>query len=210
MTSRVDVRRRARIVAILDHCRDAGVRPVHGSDLHVMAYMCDVLAPIWDLPTLDSRLLKTKSAPRFPALQRDIDRLVGAGVLSVGSAGKVRSGAIDRGTTTYELTPLATPVIEKLAAPEFEEEQRFIHEVVLALSGIEASSIQGLGLADLSYADPLVDADGLLELDGEAPTVAAATARRFRVVAPENIHLSDAQLVHLYVQHLYRSMRATG
>ena len=75
------LKRKIRLICILDAAAKAGLDPVPVAALHVIAYFADVLAPVWQLPVLDSVVLKQLRRPFFPRLQADLDYLVGSGVV---------------------------------------------------------------------------------------------------------------------------------
>ncbi len=76
------VKREMRLLGILDAAEIAGSSPLPISAVHVIAYLADVLAPVWDLPAiLTPSILKKVGRPFFPSLQSDLDGLVGCGVV---------------------------------------------------------------------------------------------------------------------------------
>ena len=84
------LRRRARILLLLRGARNAGLYPISILALHAYAYFSNVLAPVWDMPTLDGKILKRKGGPFYPVLQTDLDRLVGMGMVQISDVAHVR------------------------------------------------------------------------------------------------------------------------
>ena len=85
----------------------------------------------------------------------------------------------------------------------------FVREVVYAASGLGPSGIDDLGQVDAAYSDPLIDVGNVVDIDTEAGR-ANATARvalRFGELTQDSRELTDAELVHLYVRHLYARMQ---
>ena len=78
-----DVERKIRLIVLLSAAENAGLYPTPIRQLHVLAYLANVLAPVWNMPVLDGKLLKKKGGPFYPALQQDLDRLVGTGVVFI-------------------------------------------------------------------------------------------------------------------------------
>ena len=72
-----------RVLTLLDALSAAGLSPSTSRALHELAYLANVLAPVFDLPPLDASLLKRKSGPYYPARQQTVDRLVGRGLVEV-------------------------------------------------------------------------------------------------------------------------------
>ena len=77
------IRRRVRLVVLLDASREAGLDPLPTRRLHLIAYLANVLSPVWDMPSVDGTVLKRRGGPFYPDLQADLDRLVGLGVARV-------------------------------------------------------------------------------------------------------------------------------
>src|ERR1700687_2575811 len=74
-----ELQRRIRLLVLLSAAERAGLVPLRILRLHSFAYLSNVLAPVWDMPALDGKVLKRHGGPFYPALQRDLDRLVGMG-----------------------------------------------------------------------------------------------------------------------------------
>src|SRR5665647_1476855 len=110
----------------------------------------------------------------------------------------------------WRLPLLAAPILRKL--DEFESTYRMhalVREVVYAASAFGPEGIERLNDVDATYADPLVDYGGLIDMSGEPgsrnPT--AAFAQRFAALAPNSRTLGEGELLNLYVRHLYQRMR---
>src|SRR5712691_5617777 len=82
--------RRVRLVVLLAASERAGFGPMPVRDLHMLAYLVNVLAPAWDLPPLDGKVLKRREGVIYPQLQQDLDGLVGDGVVRVHDVSHVR------------------------------------------------------------------------------------------------------------------------
>ena len=85
-------RRQARILTLLDSATEAGLAPIGIIPFHAFAYLANVLAPVWDMPAMDGKILKRLGGPFYPVLQRDLDRLVGRGARP-NLGGRSRSGS---------------------------------------------------------------------------------------------------------------------
>jgi hypothetical protein len=205
--------RKLRLLAILDSCRHAGLSPTSIAVVHTIAYLADALAPVWDLPILDGQILKRKRHPFFPALQRDLDLLVGQGVVQVARVRYLPSE--DRNgwqlDAHYMLeSEFSERILSVARSHELQARKlKFIREVVYAASGLGSNGIDNLGEVDAAYSDPLVDVGGLLDID-TAPDRTNATAEvalRFSKLTQDSQDLTNAELVHLYVRHLYARMQ---
>lgn len=86
MSSSLDseiLRDRLHLLLLLDACEAADLAPVPLARLHALAYLANVLAPIWSLASTDGKVLKRDAGPFYPELQQQLDRLVGLGLVEV-------------------------------------------------------------------------------------------------------------------------------
>ena len=77
------VRRRIRLLMLLDAADYAGNSPLSVSRLHAFAFLADVLSPLYNLTALSGRIMKRRIGPYFPDLQWELDRLIGQGLVDV-------------------------------------------------------------------------------------------------------------------------------
>ena len=111
------VERRLRLISLLAISEESGLTPAPISNIHLLAYLTDALAPVWHLPVLDGQLLKRRRQPFFPSMQRDLDRLVGMGIVRVVRFDYVESEGIGgwRLDAEYEpVTDLVVPFFPRL------------------------------------------------------------------------------------------------
>jgi hypothetical protein len=205
--------RKLRLVAILDACPLVGLSPTSVTTLHTIAYLTDALAPVWNLPILDAQMLKLRRYLFFPSLQRDLDLLVGHGVVHV-SRVKYLPNEDGNGWRLDAYYTLESEFSERVlsVARSYERQARklkFVREVVYAASGLGTDGIDDLGQIDAAYSDPLVDVGGLVDLDTESGRAnrTARVALRFAALTQDSHDLTDSELVHLYVRHLYTRMQ---
>lgn len=205
--------RKLRLISILDACRFAGLSPTSVATVHTIAYLADALAPVWDLPILNGQILKRRRYPFFPTLQRDLDQLVGQGVSQVSRVKYVpnEDGGGWELDAHYSLeSEFAERILAVARSFELQEKKlKFIREVVYAASGLGPNGIATLGEIDAAYSDPLVDVGAIVDLDTESglKNATAQVALRFAKLAPDFRDLTNPELVHLYVRHLYARMR---
>jgi len=206
--------RRIRIISILRWAVPAGLSPVKLDIVHSLAYLADALSPVWNLPILDGQLLKT-TRPYFPALQHDLDELVGTGLVEVTRfkysplSASASSWGID---ADYVLREDRTqPIFDEITRhPEQVRGMEFVREVVFAASGLGVEGLIGIGGLDAAYSDPQVDLGGLLDVNpelGRSNKTAQAASRIATLISDSDHRFSDAELVHLYVRHLYSRMQ---
>lgn len=208
------IRRRVRLVIILDAAERAGLAPLPIMRLHTIAYLANVLAPVWDMPAIDGKILKRQGGPFYPALQQDLDRLVGQGVVAVSNLTHVDTGKGRwRLEGTYKLVgEMAQPILVFLE--ELADERRaaqFVRELVLALSALSDQEIDAVGREDATYADPRVGLGNVVDFgEWSKQNSSANAAERFASILPTQSHVSASEKVHLYVRHLQRRMANGG
>ena len=200
------LRRRVRLVMLLDSAEAAGLVPIKILRLHAFAYLSNVLAPVWDMPVLDGKVLKRRSGLFYPALQQDLDRLVGMGVATISGVGHVQDEDKRwRLEGAYRLhRPFADPILDALS--HFPEESRlgaFVLELGYALSGLSDGELDIAVIQDATYSNSLVTIDNIIEFDGYRENYSANVARHFDRVVPGG-NATPGEKLHLYVRHLHR------
>lgn len=74
---------RWRLILLLDACEAANLCPIPLNRLHALAFLANVLAPVWSAQSYDGKILKRKGGPFYPELQAQLDRLVGLGFVLI-------------------------------------------------------------------------------------------------------------------------------
>ncbi|WP_141721681.1 hypothetical protein [Micromonospora citrea] len=180
------------------------------SAVHTIAYFTDALAPIWDIPLVEGQVLKKKRVPISPELQAAIDELVGRAVFL---AGNVRHVPVDGSWSLdadYSLNAvLGRRIVDAMDRDlEYRRELAFVQEVVLALAGLGVPGLSVAAQADATYSDPNIDFGGIVDLDNsEEITRTSQVTKKFAELVGQNHRLTEAELTHLYVRHLYSLLR---
>ncbi len=131
----VSLRRRIRLIMLLHAAESAGLAPIGILQLHSIAYLSNVLAPVWELSPLEGKVMKRRGGPFYPALQHDLDELVSLGLASITNLGYVK-GDDDRWRLdgAFHLNhKFADPIIKQYR--QYESENRlatFIDELAYA------------------------------------------------------------------------------
>jgi hypothetical protein len=218
------LRRRARVLLLLDAAERAGVAPLDTYRLHALAYLADVLSPVWSLPAFDGVLLKAIGGPFYRDLQREIDRLVAMGLLEIRDLKyeeRPRNGARILGKYSLRFaSPHLEHVLSAIGAraasaaidPRDNRLHSFLVELAGALARLPNDEIDKAASADVTYSDPRVAANSLLEfndIDDEGKkNLSVATARRFNVFVPKGVNLSPGEQVYLYASYLGKRIHA--
>jgi hypothetical protein len=203
------VRRQLRLLAILLGARQAGVAPLPAKQLHTVAYFADALSPVWGLQILDSQLLKTRAGPFSPALQEDLDLLVGQGVVTASNVTHTRDddGAWRLSAEYHLNSQFADRIIARaLEFARFGSEFVYVREVVYATSRFDASSIGDAASSDAAYGNELIDFGGLVDIETfrEQVNQTSRVAKRFGELmrSEAEVTLAPSELIHLYVRAL--------
>lgn len=215
MTSRADdstgyLRRQVRLLLLLEAADKAGLSPLPVMRLHVLAYLSDVLSPVWNLEPFDGRVLKRQGGPFYPDLQHDLDRLVGRGLVGVVHVGHVRLGA-DRARIDghYALNHvLAKAVLDLLHGwPEEARLGSFIKELMLSVSSMKDEDIERAFQQDATYSSARTGRDNVIEFtDWDNYNHSAAAAEKMGELVPTRAEVGPSEKLHLYVRHLRRRL----
>ena len=199
--------RQVRLLMLLDAAEGAGIAPIELRALHTFAFLSNVLAPVWNTQVFDGRLLKRRGGPFYPALQRDLDRLVGLGMASITNLGHLLdeegrwrlSGAF---SLNRELSADALDVMDAL--PQQRRLRSFLQEVAYAMSALSDSELDRLPEEDPTYSDNTVSYGNVVDFgDWRSLNYSANAARHFSTFAQQ---ATQGELLHLYVRHLHRRL----
>lgn len=202
------VRRRVRLVILLHAAGNAGLTPLPILRLHTFAYLANVLAPVWDIAALEGRVLKRQGGPFYPALQSDLDRLVGLGVAVVTGLRHVEEEAGRwRLEGSYDLNPgLAAPILAYLVKMRDEGAlMSFIGELAMALSAMSDEDLDEAMREDATYSDPKIGQGNVVDFgEWTSRNYSASAAKAFAAVVPAGDRTTPGEKLHLYVRHLHR------
>lgn len=212
------VRRRARVLLLLDAAERAGVAPLSTDRLHAFAFLADVLSPVWQLRSGERFVVKDSGGPFYPQLQREMDRLVVGGLLEVRDISytdRPRGGA--RITGLYALrfkSEHLSTALEKLGArgpkaaidPADSQLHSFLVELAGALARLPDDEIERAAAADVTFSDRAIDNANLIyfETGKERTNRSVETAQRFEKFIPDGARLSPGEKLYLYATYLGR------
>lgn len=208
------LRRQARILVLLDGAARAGLEPMGIIPFHAYAFLANVLAPVWDMPALDGRILKRKGGPFYPALQRDLDRMVGRGMVCISHINHIR-GTDGRwrleGKYSLNLNMSADALDYLGRLPGESRFAAFATELAYALSALSDRDLETALVEDATYSDPTVSENNVLDF-GEwvrrNPSTSAADY--FSHLMARGTPATPGEKIHLYVRHLRRRIHGHG
>lgn len=206
----VRLRRRVRVLMLLDAADYAILSPLSIARFHALAFLADILSPLYDFVPLTGRIEKRRIGPYYPDLQREVDRLVGLSLIIPSKLRPVveaKRAYIDACLMLER--PRAAVVLALIYAEQIFLEQRdFFRQLATALSDIDDQDLDEATQSDVTWGS---GAKGALIDYGEwrARNFSRMSADRIEEVATTGIlkqsgTLSPAAKVNLYVQYLRR------
>ena len=220
----IELKRRGRILLLLDAAERTAITPLSSSRLHAFAYLSDVLSPVWGLPAFDGKILKVDGGPHYPDLQAEIDRLVVLGLVEVTNlkyVGRGKTGARIEGDYALnfrsdKLVPLLAALGTNSLASAIDPSDRKIHRFLIELAGafaaLENDEIDVAATADVTYStsgglDNVVDFAAWVDDAWEA-NPSWRTSERFRAFMPNSLSLAPGEKLYLYAEYLGRIAHA--
>lgn len=216
------VRERARVLCLLDAAERAGLTPIPSVRLHALAYLADVLSPVWNLVPFDGKIYKSDGGPHYPDLQFQLDQMVVIGLVQVANLEYMDRGpegarVVGRYTLNYGSSHLI-PILSALGSfgPDLAIDaldasvHEFLVELANAMATLPNDQIElaaGLDATFKSKTHDVVDFAEWAEDKWEAnPTWRAA--ERFKTFLPEDSSLTAGEKLYLYAAYLGRAINA--
>ena len=213
------VKQRCRILLLLDSSERAGVAPLTGARLHALAYLADVLSPVWGLQHFDGKILKIDGGPHYPDIQREVDRLVVFGLVNVHDLHYIdRPDEGARIDGLYELRFDSEHLFAILAAlgagPELDaldprdgKAHRFLVDLAGALATLPEDEIDVAATVDATYANEVIGESNIVYFgtwtsEGSRANRSVAVTERFRHFLPDGAGLSSGERLYLYAAYL--------
>lgn len=203
--------RTVRVLSLLDALAATGLAPSSSRALHELAYLANVLAPVFDLPPLDAVLLKRKSGPYYPELQRTIDRLVGHGLVEALEP----HYELDEMEQRYRMVAsyrlcraVATPALERYRAI-CESESHFLDELAAAYSALTDDEQGYAALGDARYGDASVDENNVIDF-GQWASAGQNFSRNAAMSFAFGHNLLPAERLYMYLDHLQHKVAHGG
>ena len=207
-------RRMVRLATLLWAAGSAGLTPITLQRLHTLVFLSDVLAPVWGIPPLDGKLLKRSQGPFYPLVQRDLDRMVGTGLVLISNLGYTDQGE-DRWRLegSYELSQTRSEafVLALTTWSSGRYQAQYLREVAFAVSALDLVDLEIASSEDATYGDPVVGDGNVVDFADWADANASANAARFLGSLAPTGHVGTAsEQLHLYIQHLSGRLHAAN
>ncbi len=136
-----------------------GFVPLATAQVHVLLYLANTLAPLFEVVRVRGRILKRGKYPFYPDVQPELDRLAFSGILFIERVDFAQRGHL---AAHYALGSLGEAVYEELLAHSKEAERtaRLFRELVSTCFGKFLGTETAIGPIDANYGSNEV-------LDGE-------------------------------------------
>lgn len=203
----IPLHRRLRLIMLLAASEAAGLAPIGIIQLHSLAYLSNVLAPVWNLSPLDGKVMKRHGGPFYPNLQHDLDRLVSHGLVLITNLGyeKDYQGRWRLNGEFHLNHEFTNPIIRQYQ--NYEEENllaTFIRELVLAFSALSLADLQNVVSEDATYGDNLTSYGNVVDFgEWNDLNYTANAANYFEHLLPGGSHPTIGEKLHLYARHLF-------
>lgn len=218
------VRRRSRLILLLDAAERAAITPLASPRLHALAYLADVLSPVWGLPSFDGKILRIDGGPHYPDLQEELDHLVVMGLVEVTDLAYVGRGPDGTGARiegNYALNFASAALAPLLGALGAEQEKQpldpedarvhsFLVELTGALATLPNEEINRATTSDVTYrseglGENVIDF-GAWAKDPWESNPSWRAADRFDHFLPEAANLTGGEKLFLYAAYLGRAV----
>ncbi|WP_323123233.1 hypothetical protein [Burkholderia alba] len=205
----VEVRRRPiRVLALLDALYRASIFEASLRTVHELAYLSNVLAPVFELAPFSASLLKRQGGPYYPELQEAIDVLVGRGMVL---ASDIRYAFIAeekryRLQANYRLNnDLARNALDTYKQVYADTgEPFFIEELCAAYSMLSDNELGQTFRFDARYADTDVDNNEVIDFGQWADPAKTNFSRNAALSFRPGEALQPAERLFMYIEHVQR------
>lgn len=218
------MRRRARLLMLLDAAERAGIAPLGSARLHAFAYLADVLSPVWNLVPFDGKIYKSDGGPHYPDFQVELDRMVALGLVQISQLRFIERGTMGaRIDGLYALNFASKQLPALLRAlgcdgpaaaidPTDADVHAFLVELAGALATLPDDQIDVAAGVDVTYGAAtnlhnVVDFADWAEDKWQA-NASWRAAERFHTFMPKDALLSPGEKIYLYATYLGRAIHA--
>lgn len=218
------LKRRCRMLLLLDAAEQVGIAPLPSARLHAFAYLADVLSPVWKLVPFDGKVYKSEGGPRYPDLQDEIDSLVVLDLIQArdlvyeprADGGARIVGFYGLNFTSEHLESILRALGARSAEAAIDPADRNLHTYLVELAGALATlpddEIESATNVDVTYRaraelHNVVDFAEWVD-DRWAANPSWRVAERFQAFLPAESKMLSGEKLYLYAAYLGRAMHA--
>lgn len=205
LLTRISLKRKIWLLSLLDALERAAVTPISQQELHRLAYLANVLSPVYDLDAEDGRILKYRRGPYYPDLQWDLDRLAVSGLAEISN---ISHRLDDLGWwyhADYALSPRGKGIVAdaRRRFEDYDEIHRFHCEVAAAFGAVEDECRTDAALQDATYSES--DDEVVIDYaEWRGRNLSAPASDLFAECLGMSGALGSRRRVQLYVRYLGR------
>ena len=218
------LKRRCRILLLLDAAEQVGITPLPSPQLHAFAYLADVLSPVWDLVPFDGKVYKSEGGPHYSDLQNELDCLVVQNLVQVsnlryettGDRGARIAGSYALNFSSKHLEAILGALGARAPDAAIDPGDRNLHAFLIELAGALATlpdnQIESAVAVDVTYRaeENLHNVVDFAEwaADQRKANPSWRAAERFRAFLPEDSRMLPGEKLYLYAAYLGRTIHA--
>jgi hypothetical protein len=208
---RADPRTRAWTLLLIDAASRNGITPLSKLRFHRIAYLANGMSRVLGIRAVDERIVKHRRGPFYPDLQWHLDRLVGQGLVRIRAVRHFTDIDGSWMDAEYALRPRGVEVVEYLCRLDERRQLAAFHlEVVRAFAAQEDEVLDGLALADVTYADAKRATNAVIDFSERRDNLSAQLAESFANLAPDPRALTMHDKINLYVEYIERKSIGGG
>lgn len=201
-------KRPIRVLALLDGLAEASIFEAPLRVVHELAYLSNVLAPVFELAPFNASLLKRRGGPYYPELQETIDSLVGRGMIF---ASGIRYEPVPEEkrhrlnanySINYDLARSALQAYREMYAET--GEPFFIGELCAAYSTLADQDLGKAFRFDARYADSDVDTNEVIDFGQWSHAASTNFSRNAAMSFRPGESLQPAERIFMYIEHVQR------
>jgi hypothetical protein len=197
---------------LLSAAEEAGLAPLPVMRFHTLAYLANVLSTVWNIPVVDGKILKRKSTPFYPNLQKDLDRLVGIGMVEVSEVSHVQDKDDNWSLEgSFRLNHKMSSSFLRHINEYRDEKVRydFLVEIAYALTSLSDNDIDIATTQDASYSDPVIGIGNVLDFgEWNTKNYSANAAYKLKEIMAEQGPATPGEAIHMYINHIDNRLNA--
>lgn len=203
---------RAKLVQMFDALERVDGTPIEAAAFHSFAFFVNVLSPLWDLHPFEGSVLKEHGSPFFPAVQRELDALIGDRLVKVTDLSLSTSSTGDEPKLVASFTLERSKCVELLASiralPDERQSEGFLLELADAFVSIRPELRDDVAVVDAAYSDPSIAEGRIVDfaewVSSTNDNASWRVAQEFQRFAPDNVSLSRAEKLVMYMRLMKR------
>jgi hypothetical protein len=173
---------------------------------HALAFLANVLSPIWSVESYEGKIFKRNGGPIYPLLQRELDCLVGLGLASIHDVRHAQEKGQWRVEGSFALhSKNAARIIER--ACFFEAERAaitFLRRLAFAVARLERPLEEVISF-DATWSDKRTGTGDVIDFsEWRNANYSAYAANFFEKVAPAGVSVGRSDKLQLYMRLLER------